>query len=156
MIARSYAGLFRCALAAVFAIAGCSAPPPSKWTVWYIPNEPKTGATLSKLCHTFIFASAPDAKNFRVAVVRRVSGGRMGEDQAYVQAGDAFSGPLALGPTTVHDDSAGYDLDVDVVYTVDAYVAAKARADADCPAPLKHVQIVRPSPKPSAPAPSHT
>ncbi len=141
--------------AAVVAIAGCSANQPPKWTLWYIPNEPKGGVTLAKLCHTFIFASAPEPKTFRVAVVKQLSGGRIGEQQAYLQAGDAFSGPLELGPASIHDESTGYDLNVDVVYKIDAYVAAKARADADCP-PIKHVPLVRASPSPSSPAPSRT
>jgi hypothetical protein len=141
---------------AVVAIAGCGTNQPPKWTLWYIPNEPRTGVTLAKLCHTFIFASAADPKTFRVAVVKQITGGKVGEEQAYVQAGDAFTGPLELGPGTIHDDSTGYDLNVAVVYKIDAYVAAKARADADCPPPVKHVPVVRPSPKPSSPAPSHT
>jgi hypothetical protein len=150
MIGRSYAALVACAL-----ISACSANTPPKWTLWYIPNEPKTGVTLSKLCHTFIFANAPEAKSFRVVTVRHLAGGKIGEDQAYIQAGDSFTGPLELGPVTIHDDSTGYDLNVEVVYRIDSYIAAKARADADCP-PIKHVPIVRPSPKMASPQPSRT
>ncbi len=141
--------------AAVVAIAGCSANQPPKWTLWYIPNEPKGGVTLARLCHTFVFASASDPKTFRVAVVKQLAGGKLGEEQAYLQAGDAFSGPLELGSAIIHDDSTGYDLNVDVVYKIDAYIAAKARADADCP-PVKHASAVRASPNPPSPAPSRT
>jgi hypothetical protein len=143
-------------LATVLAVAACSGNQAPKWTLWYIPNEPKTGVTLSKLCHTFIFANAPAASSFRVVTVRHLSGGKIGEDQAYLQAGDSFTGPLELGPETIHDDSTGYDLNVDVVYKIDAYVAAKARADADCPPPARRVPVVRPSSKPASPQPGHT
>ncbi len=51
----------------------------------------------------------------------------------YLNTGDVFNGPLELGPGTIHDDSAGYDLSVDVVYTINSYLMAKSRADADCP-----------------------
>ncbi|MGA8534372.1 MAG: hypothetical protein WB615_09730 [Candidatus Tumulicola sp.] len=157
MIGRSNAVLFSCALRGLLgtavlatAISGCNAAQQPKWTLWYIPNEPKVGVTLSKLCHTFIFASAPDAKNFRVVTVKHIVGGKVGEAQAYLQAGDSFSGPLELGPATIHDESTGYDLNVDVVYQIEAYTAAKARADADCPPPVRHAVVVRPSPKASS------
>ena len=53
--------------------------------------------------------------------------------------GDVFSGLLELGPATIHDENAGYDLRADVVYTINSYMSAKARADADCPPPA-HVR----------------
>jgi hypothetical protein len=151
MTRRSYAAL----LGWMLAVSACSAGEPSKWTLWYVPNEPKTAVTLSRLCHTFIFANAPEANTFRVVVVRHLQG-RLTEDEAYFQAGDNFSGPLDLGPASVHDDSTGYDVNVDVVYRVNSYKAAKARADADCPPPPPRRAVARPSPKPASPQPSHT
>jgi len=133
---------------AACAIAACSTnSAPDKWTLWYIPNEPKVVVPFTKECHTFVFANVPDAKTFRVAVVRRVNGSP--EDHAFFHSGDAFSGPMELGAFTVRDDSTGYDIAVDSVYRVDAYVAAKARADADCPQPVKTAPAPRPVPRPS-------
>jgi hypothetical protein len=119
------------------AFTGCAAQAsPTNWTLWYIPNEPKAGVTLSKLCHTFVFSNPPDAKTFRVVTVNGLSGnGKIPESDAYVSTGDVFNGPLELGPAAIHDSNAGYDLRVDVVYTIDSYLNAKARADADCPLP---------------------
>ncbi|MBV8372214.1 MAG: hypothetical protein JOY69_03050, partial [Candidatus Eremiobacteraeota bacterium] len=106
----------------------------------------------SKLCHTMVFANSPEAKTFRVLVVRHLDNG-VAENQAYMQTGDSFDGPLQLGTTDVHDDSTGTNLNVNVVYKVDSYIAAKARADADCPPP--HA-IARPVPKRPSPQPAHT
>ena len=131
----------------VLAVVACSSnPAPSKWTLWYLPNEPKVIVPLSKECHTFVFASVPDAKTFRVVEVQRVTS--MPEDRAFFHSGDDFSGPMELGSFTIHDDSTGYDVTVDSVYRVTAYVAAKARADSDCP-PVRPAPPRRPSPRPS-------
>jgi hypothetical protein len=140
---------------AIWVLAGCASNQTPKWTLWYIPNGTTAGIKLSKVCHTLIFASAPDAKTFRVVVMKRLATTGIDENQAYLQAGDNFTGLLDLGPATVHNDSSGYDINVDVVYKIDSYVAAKARADADCPPPAKRAPVVRPSPKPS-PQPTHT
>lgn len=130
---------------------------PQQWTLWYIPNEPAVVVPLSRECHTFIFASAPDAKTFRVAIVKHVKSGP-NDQNAYFHTGDRFTGEIELGPATIHDVSAGYDVNVDSVYRIASYVAAKARADADCPPPPKHVAPrTSPAPKSSPaanPAPS--
>jgi len=141
-------GAFGCALTA------CSAQaPPTNWTLWYIPNVPKHGDTLARLCHTFVFSNPPEAKTFRVVTVKGLGGGgKVGETDAYMGTGDAFSGPLQLGPASIHDDSAGYDLRINVVYTIDSYLMAKARADADCPPPARTpkqgIQAVSPGSRP--------
>ena len=134
-----------------FALASCANnSAPEQWTLWYIPNEPAIVVPLSRECHTFIFASAPDAKNYRVVIVKHVKSGP-NDNNAYFHTGDRFTGAIELGPTTVHDVSSGYDVNVDSVYRIVSYVAAKARADADCPPP-KHV-APRSSPAPkSSPA----
>jgi hypothetical protein len=124
------AGVFVCA------VAGCAAQAssPTNWTLWYIPNEPKPGLTLAKLCHTFVFSNPPEANTFRVVTIKGLGDrGKVTESAAYVNTGDVFKGPLELGPGTIHDDNAGYDMNVDVVYTIDSYLPAKKRADADCP-----------------------
>lgn len=137
----------RALLGVVLAVVACSSnPAPSKWTLWYLPNEPKVIVPLSKECHTFVFASVPDAKTFRVVQVQRVT--TMPEDRAFFHSGDDFSGSMELGSFTIHDDSTGYDVGVNSVYRVNAYVAAKARADADCP-PSRLAPPHRPSPRPS-------
>ncbi len=112
--------------------AGCGQRAP-KWTLWYIPNESRANGPQAKPCNTYVFARSPGQSSFAVAVVK----GWNGSDKptgisATMHTGEDFSGDLALGPTTIHDDSNGYDLSVDVVYVVGPYVAAKARADADC------------------------
>jgi hypothetical protein len=115
-------------------VAGCGTKEPPKWTLWYIPNEPKSAATLSSLCHTLVFGRPSDAKNFRVAVVRGVTGNpHIDENHAYARTGDSFTGQLDLGQATVNDDNTGYDLKLDVVYDINSYLMAKTRADADCP-----------------------
>ena len=137
----------------VLAVVACSSNPvPAKWTLWYVPNEPKVAVPLSKECRTFVFASVPDAKTFRVVIVKHVTGAP--EDRAFFRSSDDFSGPMELGTFTIHDDSTGYDVNVDSVYRVNAYVAAKARADSDCP-PAKPVPQRPPLPRPSVvPTPS--
>lgn len=131
------------ALAVLALAAGCGQKPaPDKWTLWYVPNEPKAATTFSKQCQTIVFADAPDAKTFRVAIVQRITG--VPNDRAFLHSGDDFSGPMELGTTTLHDDSSGYNVSVNSVYRVNAYVAAKARADADCP-PEVPSRVPRPS-----------
>ncbi len=131
----------RLAVVAAFscALTGCAAQaPPTNWTLWYIPNESKAVVTLSKLCHTLVFSNPPDAKTFRVVTVRGLGGsGKIVESGVFLSTGDAFNGPLELGPATIHDESTGSDLRVDVVYTIDSYLNAKTRADADCPPPAR-------------------
>ncbi len=125
--------------------AGNSAP--EQWTLWYIPNEPAIVVPLARECHTFIFATAPDAKSYRVVIVKHVKSGP-NDNNAYFHTGDHFTGSIELGPATIHDASSGYDVNVNSVYRIVSYVAAKARADADCPPP-KHV-APNPSPAPRA------
>ncbi len=146
------AGAFVCS------VAGCAAQvsSPTTWTLWYVPNGPRQGVTLAKICHTFVFSNPPEAKTFRVVTVKGLSGsGKIQESNAYINTGDVFDGPLELGQGTIHDDNAGYDLRVDVVYKIDSYVMAKTRADADCP-PSAHVASgmrnanVRTTPQPEA------
>ncbi len=144
----------------VGSVTGCAAQAssPTAWTLWYVPNEPRQGVTLAKLCHTFVFSNPPDAKTFRVVTVKGLSGsGKIQESDAYISTGDAFDGPLALGQGTIHDDNAGYDLRVDVVYTIDSYLSAKSRADADCPPPA-HVpkQSIQAGSTTSVPRPRST
>jgi hypothetical protein len=146
--------------ALVCAITGCAAQAssPTTWTLWYVPNEPRQGVTLAKLCHTFVFSNPPDAKTFRVVTVKDLSGsGKVQESDAYINTGDAFDGPLDLGQGTIHDDNAGYDLKVDVVYKIDSYMSAKARADADC-LPPTHVpkQSIQAASTTSVPRPRST
>jgi hypothetical protein len=138
--------------AAAAVLAACSnSTAPEKWTLWYIPNEPKVVMPLAQECHTFVFANVPDAKTFRVVVVRRVNG--PGESREFFHSGDGFSGPLELGPVTLHDESTGYDITGETVYRVNAYVAAKSRADFDCPPPVKRPPV-RPVPSPHASPPT--
>lgn len=146
-LAAGLLGLCACAL------ASCSSnAPPERWTLWYIPNEPAIVEPLSRECHTFIFASAPDAKTYRVVIVKHVKSGP-NDDQAFFHSGDGFTGSIELGPATIHDVSSGYNVNVDSVYRVTSYVAAKARADADCPPP-KHV-APNPSPAPRVSPTAH-
>ncbi len=138
--------LLGCACA--IALASCSGnASPDQWTLWYIPNEPAVVVPLSRECHTFIFASAPDAKTYRVVLVKHLKGGP-GDENAYFHSGDRFTGPIELGPATIHDVSSDYNVNVDSVYRIASYVAAKARADADCPPP-RHT-APKPSPAPRA------
>jgi hypothetical protein len=124
--------------AIVLACVGCSyKQEPTTWTLWYIPNEPKPGIRLAPPCSTYVFASAPVPAVYEVAIVRGWTGPRKPDgNTAYMHSGENFSGPLALGSNTVHDESNGYDLNVDAIYRVSTYLAAKARADANCPAPV--------------------
>lgn len=134
--------------ASVLALVNCASnAAPDQWTLWYIPNEPTIVVPLSRECHTFIFASGPaDSKTYRVVIMKNVVG-KLSNDHAYFHSGDRFTGSLELGPATLHDVSAGYDVNVDSVYRIVSYLAAKARADADCPPP-KHQTAPAASPKP--------
>ena len=116
--------------------AGCnSTQAPTKWTLWYTPNEPKPGVFIArtKPCNSYVFASAPDQSTYVVAVSDGWAGPRKPEgNDAIMQTGESYTGPLELGTNTVHDENNGYDLKVRVVYDIGAYLPAKARADADC------------------------
>lgn len=105
---------------------------PSRWTLWYVPNQPKPGVVLSKPCRTYVFAT-PGQTEYAVAVIKGWTdpGAPQGRD-AIMYSGEDFSGSLALGPQTIHDNSNGHDLSVTVVYRVRAYLAAKMRADSSC------------------------
>jgi hypothetical protein len=119
------------------ACAACSAKQePGKWTLWYVPNEPKPGVRLAQPCHTYVFATAPVPVAYDVAVVNGWAGAHKPEgNTANMHSGESFTGPLDLGTNTIHDESNGYDVTVTVVYKIGTYLAAKARADADCPLP---------------------
>lgn len=127
------------------ALASCSDAKPTKWTLWYIPNEPPAGAiaVTPNPCHTYVFASAPNQGQFAVAQLKGSNGADPPRNGGIVShTGETFSGSLGLGRQLVHDESTGADINVNVVYVVQPYVAAKARADADCPP----VQAQRPAP----------
>ena len=134
--------------ASAFFLASCSNnAAPEQWTLWYIPNEPAIVVPFSRECHTFVFAAAPDAKTYRVAIVKPVAGPN--QNNVFFHSGDRFTGGIELGPATLHDVSAGYDINVNSVYRISSYVAAKARADADCPPPKHPVPTAAPQPNPS-------
>jgi hypothetical protein len=119
-------------------VACSSTQAPTKWTLWYIPDEPKPGIVVphTKACNSYVLASAPDQLTYVVAVVDGWTGARRPQgNTASMHAGESYTGPLELGANTLHDESNGYDLRVDVVYNVAAYLPAKARADADCGPP---------------------
>lgn len=120
------------ASALLFAIAGCVGAAPNRWTLWYIPNQPRPGVMLNKPCHTYVFAT-PGQTEFAVAEVK----GWGGQDppkgaDAKMYSGEDFTGKLDLGPQTVHDESNGHDVNVQVVYRIRAYLPAKLRADSNC------------------------
>jgi hypothetical protein len=120
-----------CATIALLLFAGC-ATSSNKWTLWYVPNETAHGASP---CKTYVFASSPGQQHFAVAKIDGWTGTNKPQgNTAVMHSGEDFTGTFALGQQTVHDDSNGYDLGVNVVYEVAPYVTAKARADADCPA----------------------
>jgi hypothetical protein len=131
---RSVGALLIAGLLAI-AYAGCNGTQePAKWTLWYIPNEPKPGVRLARPCSTYVFATAPVPATYAVAIVKGWTGARRPQgNSAFMHSGETFSGPLELGAYTIHDENNGYDLSVDVVYKIGTYLAAKARADADCP-----------------------
>lgn len=120
------------AFASLCVLTGCMNAQPTRWTLWYVPNEPKPGVVLSKPCHTYVFAT-PGQTEYAVAVFRgwADSHAPQGRD-ATMYSGEDFSGTLELGPQKIHDLSNGHDLSVDVVYRIRAYIPAKLRADADC------------------------
>ncbi len=123
--------------------AACSSTQaPSKWALWYTPNEPKPGIFVahSKPCNAYVFASSPDQSTYVVAIVDGWTGAHPPQgNSASVQTGESYTGPLELGTNTVHDDNNGHDLKVEVVYDIGTYLAAKARADADCASPAHAV-----------------
>jgi len=120
--------------AVAFASACAAKAEPEQWTLWYVPNEPKPGVHLSQPCGTYVFATAPIPAEYTVAVVRGWIGPNKPQgNTAVMHSGENFLGTLELGLQTIHDDSNGYDLSVNVVYKIGTYLAAKARADADCP-----------------------
>lgn len=120
------------AFAMLFALAGCLNAQPSRWTLWYVPNEPKPGVRLAKSCDAYVFATAGQTE-YAVALFRGWNGRqpptRIGDT---MYSGEDFTGTLALGPQVLHDDSSGYNLNVNVIYRVRAYIPAKLRADAQC------------------------
>jgi hypothetical protein len=121
--------------------AGCSSTQvPTKWTLWYIPNESEPGAIVvrTKPCNSYVFANSPDQSTYVVAVVGGWTGPRRPQgNSASMHTGESYSGQLNLGPHTMHDESNGYDLNVDVVYYIASYLPAKSRADADCGPPAR-------------------
>lgn len=131
-------------LALAIACSGGDAKP-TKWTLWYIPHEPKPGVNAPVKCRTYVFASSPKQGEFAVAVFQGWDGSHVPpENRAQSRSGEEFTGALNLGKNVIHDDSTGYDMDVNVEYLVPPYLTAKARADSDCPGP---------QPTPSAPKP---
>lgn len=125
------------------ALASCVGSKPTTWTLWYVPNEPKPGVVIPKPCLTYVFASEPDQTDYVVARIKGWTGSdRPTGSGARMHSGEDFSGQLDLGPATVHDESTGYDLDVDVIYKVKSYPPAGARADADCPI-VQHMTSTR-------------
>jgi len=54
---------------------------------------------------------------------------------AELYGGENFSGALSLGPATVHDDSTGYDLNVEAIFKTDSYTAALSRTNVACADP---------------------
>jgi hypothetical protein len=128
------AGRLLLALALSFCFVGCASAPQNKWTLWYIPNEPRPGVISARPCSTYVFASAPSSNKYVVAVFKGWSGtNRPTGVSAQVHTGENFTGDFPIGNVTVHDDSSGYDMMLNSVYLVDSYMPAKVRADADCP-----------------------
>jgi hypothetical protein len=128
------AGRLLLALALSFYFVGCGNATQDKWTLWYIPGEPRPGVAANRTCSTFVFASAPNQNKYVVAVFKGWTGNnRPGGVSAQVHTGENFTGDLAIGKATAHDDSNGYDIALESVYVVDSYMPAKVRADADCP-----------------------
>ena len=126
------AGSWLLAFLSLCLAAGCANAQPTRWTLWYVPNQPKPGVVLRKPCHTYVFAT-PTQTEYVVAVIKGWSdpSAPQGPD-AVMYTGEDFSGSLALGPQTIHDVSNGHDLNVDAVYRVRAYTPAKLRADTAC------------------------
>lgn len=120
------------AFAMLFALAGCLSAQPSQWTLWYVPNQPKPGVRLAKSCDAYVFATTGQTE-YAVALFRGWNGrqppARFGDT---MYSGEDFSGTLALGSQVLHDESSGYNLNVNVIYRVRAYIPAKLRADAQC------------------------
>ncbi len=117
------------------AASGCAAKQePESWVLWYVPNEPTPGMRLPQPCKTYVFATAPIPDEYAVATMKGWTGGRRPVgNSAVMHAGEVFTGPLDVGPSTVHDESNGYTLTVVVEYKARTYLPAKGRADADCP-----------------------
>lgn len=117
------------------AAGGCGAKKePEHWVLWYLPNEPTPGVRLAQRCNTYVFATSPLPDEYAVANVTGWTGARRPTGNTRtVHPGEAFTGPLDVGPSTIHDESNGYTLSVVVVYKIGTYLPAKGRADADCP-----------------------
>jgi hypothetical protein len=123
-------------LALTLTFAGCSSTQaPTQWTLWYVPNQVKPGIVIphTKACNAYVFASSPDQSTYIVAVIDGWTGARRPQgNSASMHPGESYTGPLEIGTDTLHDENNGYDLKVNVVYDIAAYLPAKARADADC------------------------
>ncbi len=117
------------------AASGCRAKAdPERWVLWYVPNEPTPGMRLPQPCRTYVFATSPLPDEYAVATIRGWTGARRPTgNTAVIHPGEAFTGPLNVGPATIYDESNGYNLTVAVVYKIGTYLPAKGRADADCP-----------------------
>ena len=115
--------------------SGCGAKQePENWVLWYVPNEPTPGMRLPTPCKTFVFATAPLPDEYAVATFKGWTGAhRPSGNSAVMHAGETFTGPLDVGPATIHDESNGYTLTIEVVYKIGTYLPAKGRADAACP-----------------------
>ncbi|MBV8117181.1 MAG: hypothetical protein JOY69_06410 [Candidatus Eremiobacteraeota bacterium] len=139
MNAQRAGGLLPVLVTIAFTFTGCSSTQaPTKWTLWYVPDEPKPGIVVRRArpCNSYVFASSPDQSTYVVAVIDGWTGtNRPQGNSAIMHAGESYAGPLELGNDVVHDDSNGYDLKVNVVYNTPSYLPAKARADADCGPP---------------------
>jgi hypothetical protein len=125
-------------------LSHCKAEPPPKWVVEYFPpsgsTQPPTGTStpppgFGEPCHAFVLRPADMEGLERIVAVMKAWNGRQPARNTQVSVGEDFSGPIALGTTTIHDDSTGYDLDIEATYITESDSAAKDRANTNCGIP---------------------
>jgi hypothetical protein len=104
-------------------VVACAKPTPTptpKWTLEYLPNGP---------CHVWVLSNKFRGGDSIGYVVIKSKGWTVEHGpkngNADIFQGEDFSGALPLGFATLHDDSNGYDLSVDVVYRTDSDSAAR-------------------------------
>jgi hypothetical protein len=131
-------------IGAAVILSNCKAEPPPSWVAEYFPpgssQQPPTGSTSTpppgfvEPCHIMVLRTYYTSA-LAIVVVMKSWNGRQPPRNTKILVGENFSGRIELGPTTIHDDSTGYDLDIDATYISDSDDAAKERATTDCGTP---------------------
>jgi hypothetical protein len=95
------------------------------------PSPPAGFGAATEPCQVLVLSAL--YLGYAVAVLKGPAGEHKPPSGTSMYKGEEFSvGTLELGPATVHDDSNGYDFNIEVLYKTADYEGAISRADAAC------------------------